>query len=265
MKKIFTIVLFSAIAYFSNAQTVLVQTNFDIYQVSPNFVVYPNSTYFDGFYISWNDTSSSTKSYYNGVSTSCGLACNAYKFGHDSSTIITPTFHNADSVKFTMKGNGTFKPNKFKIFGSPDSINWTLIHSYDTIPTTKQTVSWWVDPSYTNLKFYYEKDSSGYNVAFDDVIVFQNGPQGIKNISSSPVSVYPNPTKGIVNIDLNGNQFRNTSVVVSDLLGNEIKKTSMKNSDSNFQLSLSEFQDGIYFIKVKTDNNEFMQRVILKK
>ncbi len=266
MRKIFTLVLFSFIAFASNAQTVLVQTNFDLYQTSGFITTYPNTGYYDGFYISWNDTTTATRSFYTGASTSCGLSCNAYKFGRDSSTIISPSFQNADSVSFMMKGNGTYKANKFKVYGSTDSTNWTLIHSFDSIPVAKQTYTLAVDPTYTNLKFYYQRDSTGYNVGFDDVVVFSNSTIGIKNISSSAkISLFPNPSKGIVNVDLNGNKLSNASIIVSDLLGNELKKISLKNSETGHQLNISEFQDGVYFVKVKSDAGEFVQRVILKK
>lgn len=91
-------------------------------------------------------------------------------------------------------------------------------------------------------------------------------PVGVKNLTSeNRMVVYPNPSKGIVNVDLNGNKLTNASIIVSDLLGNELKKISLKSSESGHQLSISEFQDGIYFVKIKSDAGEFVQRIILKK
>jgi hypothetical protein len=91
-------------------------------------------------------------------------------------------------------------------------------------------------------------------------------PLAVKNIHiKSDIVVYPNPSHGTVNVELNGVQLKNASVIVSDILGNELKKISMKNSDTSLQLSLLEFQDGIYFVKVKSDGSEFSQRVILRK
>src|SRR4051812_9634711 len=120
-KTLLTLLLLSGF-FFAKAQ-VLTFADFDTYDgTTPTIPA--------GYYISWNNTSS----FYTGASNSCGVACNAYKFGVDSATIITPSFSLADSVRFMMKGNGTYHPNKFKVYGSPDSINWVLIHSYDSIP-----------------------------------------------------------------------------------------------------------------------------------
>ncbi len=92
------------------------------------------------------------------------------------------------------------------------------------------------------------------------------GPLGVKLIvPRSHPSVYPNPSNGLVNVDITGSQLKNSSIVVSDLLGNEIRKATFKNNSTVSQVDLSEFQDGIYFVKIKSDSGETTQRVILKK
>ena len=93
------------------------------------------------------------------------------------------------------------------------------------------------------------------------------GPVSVKTITllKNEFSVYPNPSSGIINISLGGNQIRNVSFIVSDLLGNEIRKISLKNYVTNQQVDLSEFQDGIYFIKIKSETGESVHRIILKK
>lgn len=91
-------------------------------------------------------------------------------------------------------------------------------------------------------------------------------PTSVQNIVvNNSIAVYPNPAKGIVTIDMNGISSNNASIVVTDLLGNVLRKISIRNSENSYQLNLSEFQDGVYFVKVKSDAGEFMQRIILKK
>ena len=96
-------------------------------------------------------------------------------------------------------------------------------------------------------------------------VVTNCGPVGIKTISAKiNPEVYPNPAKGIVNIDLNGS-LKNVSITLNDLLGNEMKKNPVRISENTYQLNLSEFQDGIYFVKIKSDSGNFIQRLVLKK
>jgi hypothetical protein len=90
-------------------------------------------------------------------------------------------------------------------------------------------------------------------------------PLSVVNMTvKNSMIVYPNPSKGIVNINFNGLSLKNASVIVSDILGNELKKIALKNSESQ-QINIAEFQDGIYFVKIKSDSGELSQRVILKK
>ena len=91
-------------------------------------------------------------------------------------------------------------------------------------------------------------------------------PTAVQNIVvNTSIAVYPNPAKGLVTIDMKGINSSNTSIIVTDLLGNLLRKISLRNSEMSYQLNLSEFQDGVYFVKVKSDAGQFMQRIILKK
>ncbi|MBK6840606.1 MAG: hypothetical protein IPG90_21770 [Bacteroidetes bacterium] len=46
----------------------------------------------------------------------------------DSAYVIT-CFAHADSVRFYMKGNGSFQANRFRVYGGPDTTNMTLIQN----------------------------------------------------------------------------------------------------------------------------------------
>jgi hypothetical protein len=260
MKKLFTTLLFIIVAAGGSfaQQNILIQNDFTGYNgLLP--------TVAPGWYYSWNDTSSSTKSFYTSVAT-CGIAPPAYKFVKDSVYIISPSFTAADSVSFWMKGNaGTVHDtNTFFVYTSADSSTWNLLWSMDSISTVATTVSLPLSSTDHYLKFYYGKYLSGFNVGLDDIKVF-NYSVGIRQVDKPEFSIFPNPSKGLVNVDLNANQLRNASIIVSNILGNELKKVTLKKTDTNYQLDLSEFQEGIYFVKVKSDSGENIQRIILKK
>ncbi len=217
-----------------------------------------------GWYYSGNDSAAASRTFYTSAAT-CGQTPPAYKFGRDSVTIITPYFSGADSVSFWMKGNaGTVHDtNTFFIYTSTDSIVWNLLWSMDSINVVGTNVALALGSTDHYLKFYYGKYLSGYNVGLDDITIF-NYSVGVKQIDRPDFSVYPNPSKGLVNLNLGG-QFKNATVIVSDLLGNEIKKATLKNSILIYQLELNEFQDGIYFVKMKSDAGESLHRIMLKK
>jgi hypothetical protein len=257
MKRLLLTLLFIASLATSQAQTILVSTDFNTYDGTTGTIP-------AGFYFSWNSTSS--PSYYTGSSNSCGYSCNAYKFGVDSSTIITPSFSNADSVRFMMKGNGIYHPNKFKVYGSSDSTNWTLIHSYDSISLAKVYYTLPVGPLYTNLMFYYEKDSAGLNVGFDDLYIYQGTISiGISEKASSGVSIFPSPTNGPVNIDVNNMTLMNVKITVTNILGKEMKNFFYAQLSERNTIDLSNLDEGIYMIHVKADKTDLLQRVLVRK
>jgi hypothetical protein len=242
----------------SNAQ-VLISNDFTGYSGLP-------STVAPGWYYSWNDSSSSNRSFYNSAGT-CGVACPAYKFGHDTVTIITPAFSNADSVQFYLKGNGTPEvENNFTILESPDSSNWTVVADIDSISATATTYTFPLNSSSTHLMFVYHKDSLGYNVGIDDIYVFQGTLNiGISEASKEGISIYPNPTNGPVNMQLNNTILKNVSVTVTNILGKVVANYLYAELTGRRTIDLSNFEEGIYMVRVKSDKTDSLQRILLKK
>ena len=79
------------------------------------------------------------------------------------------------------------------------------------------------------------------------------------------VSVYPNPSRGIINLDLKAIASREVKVVVNNMIGNEVFSTLAKNNNGSAQLDLSDLQNGVYIVKITTSTGSFVQRVVLKK
>src|SRR6185436_2403244 len=98
MRKLFTVILLF-IALGSNAQSVVLLLN------DFNGYLGTTATVAPGWYYSWNDTS--TKSFYTSAG-NYGFTAPSYKFGRDSTTIITPRIMGSpDTLVFWMKGNGS--------------------------------------------------------------------------------------------------------------------------------------------------------------
>jgi hypothetical protein len=74
------------------------------------------------------------------------------------------------------------------------------------------------------------------------------------------LSLYPNPTNGIVTIDASNNSIIN----IFDALGNAVSKSSMIDSGS-IQLDLSGYPSGIYFVEIMTNGESTYQKIILQK
>lgn len=79
---------------------------------------------------------------------------------------------------------------------------------------------------------------------------------GIDINGVSEISIYPNPSNGIINIKSEENS--SISFEIYNITGRMVSKGEF---NSSYKLQLSE---GVYFIHVKSDNNSFVSKVIVK-
>jgi hypothetical protein len=73
--------------------------------------------------------------------------------------------------------------------------------------------------------------------------------------------IYPNPNKGLLKIDISNMPLNSvTEMKLYDLSGMEL--TSKRNFDSNSELDISQFKDGIYILRIKINEKTFDWKVI---
>ncbi|MDD4970335.1 MAG: two-component regulator propeller domain-containing protein [Paludibacter sp.] len=89
---------------------------------------------------------------------------------------------------------------------------------------------------------------------FDDLTASISSPY-----SHNKISIWPNPANSFVNIDLSG-QNSNNDISVLDSKGSLILKNTT--SSNNVQLNISNFKQGLYFIRVNTGSNIISKRLI---
>jgi M6 family metalloprotease-like protein len=76
--------------------------------------------------------------------------------------------------------------------------------------------------------------------------------------------IYPNPTTGIITLELNQNSGWKTEVSVSNLIGGEVFRKEFANT-ANYQVDLSNQTSGVYIIKVVIDNQLYNNKIVLRK
>jgi hypothetical protein len=75
--------------------------------------------------------------------------------------------------------------------------------------------------------------------------------------NGSTVSIFPNPTNGVINLDLYTEKNQNTTIHISDISGRIVKKIQSKSTKgmNHYQLNVAELAEGLYTIQVY-ENNE---------
>jgi len=94
------------------------------------------------------------------------------------------------------------------------------------------------------------------NTCSFDVTV--NAYVGIADLFANGISIYPNPTNGIVNLEFAENNIKKLTIL--DITGKQvIEKTEVQ---QNEQIDVSSFDSGIYVISIITDNEIFTTKLI---
>ena len=99
-------------------------------------------------------------------------------------------------------------------------------------------------------------------------------PVGISNLAEESITVYPNPTNGVVNVQCTNHNSPITHIHVFDVYGKlvDVVETgrapslqTIANGSSTAQIDLSPFAPGIYFIKAVADGNVITVQKVVKQ
>lgn len=102
------------------------------------------------------------------------------------------------------------------------------------------------------------------NVAINQAItiVENSGVLSVDEHTDDDFTVYPNPSSGLLRIAFN-NMSINRELTIYDTFGREIR--TKKLTDINTNISLLDFAQGIYFLKIQSNENRILKKVIYKK
>lgn len=78
--------------------------------------------------------------------------------------------------------------------------------------------------------------------------------------SDNNISIYPNPTEGIINISVSNDSIDN--IIVTDITGNELINLAV--NANHVEINLSAYNKGLYLVKVVTENDSYTKKVVLK-
>ena len=82
------------------------------------------------------------------------------------------------------------------------------------------------------------------------------GTVDVVEVETSKVSVYPNPTSGVLNVQIEGS----FNATVYNYQGQIV----MRNKFNNGQIDMSGFASGVYFVEIRTINSVSVEKVIVK-
>jgi type IX secretion system substrate protein/Big-like domain-containing protein len=100
------------------------------------------------------------------------------------------------------------------------------------------------------------------------IIVPFTAPSSVATVSNTDaISVYPNPTNGLLNIQWQNLVQGNANVTITDILGREVSKTNLSIDDASGkkQINVNELKDGIYEVSVQSGTIYFSCKLMVQK
>jgi hypothetical protein len=97
---------------------------------------------------------------------------------------------------------------------------------------------------------------STYKIDISNDILTQD-----ETVFSSEVKVYPNPASEMVTIS-NASNSEKSSVSIYDVMGRVVKQLDFKGKE--LQLSVENFQPGIYYLKISEGKKQTTKKLIVK-
>jgi hypothetical protein len=80
------------------------------------------------------------------------------------------------------------------------------------------------------------------------------------------LTVYPNPTSGIVNLSLSGFSGKKTSLSIVNVIGTVIYHETLQHVDGRYNktIDLSKSAHGLYYVKLEAEDYNEIRKIILK-
>ena len=119
----------------------------------------------------------------------------------------------------------------------------------------------------SNLIFNSSGMSDLFIVKFDSTGNIWKQPQFINNVNNNlnNLSVYPNPANDIINFSLD-NIDSKFSIEIYDVFGKKLFSQVLDNqSSTNFNLTVREFNNGIYVLKINGKSRNYVSRFIINR
>ena len=111
------------------------------------------------------------------------------------------------------------------------------------------------------IVFHSDTSVTGLGVNIDDFLI--DGTLSNQNFDLQNIVLYPNPSEG--NFYLSWGDVKPTAIEVFDLTGKIIwSNSNLSQTTTELSIDLSSVQQGVYFIKIATDNASVVKRIIKK-
>ena len=169
-----------------------------------------------------------------------------------SSNILEIEF-DADNNLWAAFGDSN---DEYIAFGKLEGSTWTEVYTTSNSPINFDQFYGFEFDTLGNIWV-----ASGINL---HTIENSNSPGWLSNqefvMESPQLSVYPNPTSSVVNVQL-PQSVSEAALYISDINGKVVHEQTL-NSNKVVPLDVSKLEEGVYILRVFSDGNQWQERII---
>ena len=211
--------------------------------------------------ITRSDISTALINKYNGGLTNVNVVVDSQNPTSNQIATIQAGLMSNHAVVYTNSG---IMHNKFMVVDNFNSSSDPLVllgsHNWSSSAENKNDENTLIVHDLNIANQYYQAFAYLYQDAGGVITV----PLNINDLHSNEITVYPNPTTGILNIDSNNEvSIDNVSITIHDVLGKCVF-TNTYNSLTHQSISISNQQAGIYFVTIQNQSRTSHFKVIKK-
>jgi hypothetical protein len=84
---------------------------------------------------------------------------------------------------------------------------------------------------------------------------------------TSPLEVYPNPAKDLIQVAFSAPQLAQVRVELRNVLGQTLltQEVTASETKQTIQLDVNQFEAGVYYVVVQSGTEQSMQKVIIQR
>jgi Cu/Zn superoxide dismutase len=165
-----------------------------------------------------------------------------------------------------MSGGVIYDLTPKSMLSGANASGWGYLKSTDASPfTMANSMKMLGDSVYINLHTAANPNGEMRGQVLRGSVCFPGTTTGIEEKAlPKSFAVYPNPSSGIVNVQIESSTSVPVQILVYDMLGKEVSAQMNKlNAGSNLlNLNISNLENGIYFIRIQSDKQVITQKII---
>jgi hypothetical protein len=154
-----------------------------------------------------------------------------------------------------------YRTTDYVFIAKVDGLLNNFVYLYDNYTHTETLLT---NDASTAISFSVDA-SNPESMATDRFEVrFETSTLGTTEFDFQGISVYPNPSDDILNIDLGDNTGRFESLELYDINGRLVSTKNINNQVLDIQMNVSSLSSGVYVLKVSSGAKQFSTKVIIE-